>query len=173
MRAGLNGYGLLNLRPSLFNLPLGSHLFSLIVHPHHFPLSVSLSRIMVRTRFYDPAAKSSRRTQGLARKFKRRELSKEVRAAQVIQRRQAAQSFKKDIDDAWAQINEATETIAANHHKSVHRVQGDLYMGRSLSLAKHSKTSAWNAFCWKKNISLKVSGNESKRCINVIYLMIF
>ncbi|KAG1881213.1 hypothetical protein F4604DRAFT_1922222 [Suillus subluteus] len=55
------------------------------------------------------------------------------------------------LDDAWNQLDQATKTIAMSHHKSVHHMQNDLYIGRGLLHSRHSKLNAWNAFCWKKN----------------------
>ncbi|KAG1781334.1 hypothetical protein EV702DRAFT_1193517 [Suillus placidus] len=49
------------------------------------------------------------------------------------------------------QLDDATKTIAASHHKSVRHVQNDLYIGCGLLRSRRSKLNAWNAFCWKKN----------------------
>ncbi|KAG1867720.1 hypothetical protein F4604DRAFT_1584954 [Suillus subluteus] len=78
-------------------------------------------------------------------------LSKEVRATLRQSRQEKSHQFKDALDDAWNQLDQATKTIATSHHKSVHHVQNDLYIGRGLLRSRHSKLNAWNVFCWKKN----------------------
>ncbi|KAG1799830.1 uncharacterized protein HD556DRAFT_1230959 [Suillus plorans] len=78
-------------------------------------------------------------------------LSKEARAALKHSRQEKSRQFRDTLDDAWNQLDEATKTIAVSHHKSVRRVQNDLYIGRGLLRSRHSKLNTWNAFCWKKN----------------------
>jgi hypothetical protein len=91
-----------------------------------------------------------RRTQSVGRKYTRIRLSKDARAAVTGRQREAARRYKKDLDTAWAQIDDATQNIATTHNKSVRHVQGQFHMGRILSHGKHSKISPWNAFMWKK-----------------------
>jgi hypothetical protein len=102
-------------------------------------------------------------SQGVARIRKRVELTKEARLAINARRLEASQSYKKDLGEAWAEIDKVTENLAATHHKSVRRVQGELHMRSSLVRAKHSKTSAWNAFSWKKNMLLKEEVEKNQR----------
>lgn len=84
--------------------------------------------------------------------------------------RAASHRYKKDLDEAWTQFNEVAENIASTHHKSVRRVEGELHLGRSIARTKRSKTSAWNAFCWKKRVSSKeTNGDESMNTSNVIF----
>lgn len=78
-------------------------------------------------------------------------LSKEARAALKHSRQEKSRQFRDALDDAWNQLDEATKTIAVSHHKSVRRVQNDLYIGRGLLHSRRSKLNAWNVFCWKKN----------------------
>ncbi|KAG2143101.1 hypothetical protein DEU56DRAFT_870617 [Suillus clintonianus] len=78
-------------------------------------------------------------------------LSKEARAALRLDRRAKSLRFKDSLDDAWKQLDDATKTIATTHHKSIRRVQNDLYVGRGLLRSKRSKPNLWNVFCWKKN----------------------
>lgn len=78
-------------------------------------------------------------------------LSKEARALLTSTRRAKSRQFKTALDEAWCQIDEATKTIAASHHKSIRRVQNELYIGHGILRSKRSKPNAWNAFCWKKN----------------------
>jgi hypothetical protein len=58
-------------------------------------------------------------------------LSKDARALLTIQRRQKSRVFRATLDDAWFQIDESVKTIASSHHKSVRRVQNDLYLGHA------------------------------------------
>ena len=120
----------------------------------HFPLP-RLSLLIMRTWFYQPTAKRPGHTQGIARKQKRVKLTKEARAAITARQREASRHYQRDLDEAWAKIGEATESIATAHHKSVRHVQSELHMRPSIAHKNHSKTSAWNAFSWKKNNTLK------------------
>jgi hypothetical protein len=103
----------------------------------------------MRTRFYQASSRSTKRTQGIQR-TRRIRLSKEARAAASARQREAALRYKNDITDAWKNIDQATEDLAVTHHKSLRRVQAELHMGRNMARTKRHKTSAWNAFCWKK-----------------------
>jgi hypothetical protein len=127
----------------------------------------------MRTRFYYPTARRSGRTQGIVRKQKKVKLTKEARAAIKIRQREASRRYKQDLDEAWAKIDEATENLAATHHKSVRRVQSELHTGPNMARKRRLKTSAWNAFCWKKNISLKeaktVVGDESRHDVGSMF----
>jgi hypothetical protein len=78
-------------------------------------------------------------------------ISKEARALLTANRRAKSRQFKIALDEAWGQIDEATKTIASAHHKSIRRVQNELYIGHGILRSKRSKLNAWNAFCWKKN----------------------
>ncbi|KIK13618.1 hypothetical protein PISMIDRAFT_118577 [Pisolithus microcarpus 441] len=42
------------------------------------------------------------------------------------------------------------KTITLANHKSINCVQHELYLGHNSFCTRHSKPSAWNAFCWKK-----------------------
>jgi hypothetical protein len=113
--------------------------------------------------FYKPSDKPTQRTQSAPKAKPRNELPAEARAAVKAQQRESQLRYQKDIDDAWAQIDKLTENIAASHHKSIRRVQGALHMGHTISRAKRSKSSAWNAFLRKKTMDLKGAGSgESK-----------
>lgn len=78
-------------------------------------------------------------------------MSKETRAILSANRRLKSRQFKVALDDAWDQIDEAMKAIASTHHKSIRRVQNDLWIGHGILRSKRSKPNAWNAFCWKKN----------------------
>ncbi|KAG0705574.1 hypothetical protein DFH29DRAFT_799878 [Suillus ampliporus] len=78
-------------------------------------------------------------------------LSKEARALLTSTQRAKSHQFKTALDEAWCQIDEATKTIAAAHHKSIRCVQNELYIGHGILRSKQSKLNAWNTFCWKKN----------------------
>jgi len=69
----------------------------------------------------------------------------------MADRRAKSRRFKVALDSAWNQIDEATKTIASAHHKSIRRVQNELYIGRGTLRSRRSKPNVWNAFCWKKN----------------------
>jgi hypothetical protein len=108
----------------------------------------------MRARFYNAPSKPVR-PQGISRNRARTQLSTEARGEVNTRRREAQQQYRKAIDEAWAKIDEFTQGIAANHHKSLRRVQGELHMGRTLARIKRKKSNAWNAFLWKKNCILK------------------
>ncbi|KIK35796.1 hypothetical protein CY34DRAFT_26524 [Suillus luteus UH-Slu-Lm8-n1] len=78
-------------------------------------------------------------------------LSKEARASLTAQRRQKSKDFKVALDNTWLSIDDAVKTITSSHHKSIRHVTNDLYMGCGGLRFKHSKSNAWNTFCWKKN----------------------
>jgi hypothetical protein len=115
----------------------------------------------MRTQFYNPTAKPSMRTQGVTKTYKRIQLSKEARMAINARKQEASRHYKKDLDEAWAEIDKVTENLAITHHKSVRRIQQELHMGGIR--AKSSKTNAWNAFSWKKNRDLKEENERNKR----------
>ncbi|KAG1719914.1 hypothetical protein EDB19DRAFT_1836334 [Suillus lakei] len=48
-------------------------------------------------------------------------------------------------------VDDTAVKLAADHKKSIHRVQNNLHMGHSLLQSKHLKVSAWNAFIWRKH----------------------
>jgi hypothetical protein len=107
---------------------------------------------MVTQSFYSQKRGSStRRVQPPTRQRPKVVLSKEARTALRLDRRAKSLRFKNALDDAWKQLDDATKNIATSHHKSIRRVQNDLYIGRGLIRSKRSKLNLWNAFCWKKN----------------------
>lgn len=101
--------------------------------------------------------KSSRPLQPPARRRPRVILSKEARATLTLQQREKSQRFRADLENAWSALNKETVKIAADHHKSVRRVQHELYYTGPLH-NKRTKVSAWNAFFWKKSQEPQVSG---------------
>jgi hypothetical protein len=104
----------------------------------------------MRTRFYSTSTKASRTTQGIAQKVSRPKLTKDVHAAINARRRLASQSYQRTLKDTWLKIDELTKNRAVAHHKSIRHVQLELHMGRQVGRTEPKKTSAWNAFCWKK-----------------------
>jgi hypothetical protein len=104
----------------------------------------------MRTRFYSTSTKPGRTTQGIAQKVSRPKLAKDVRAAINARRRLASQSYQRALKDTWGKIDELTENLTIAHHKSIQHVRLELHMGRQISRMGPKKTSAWNAFCWKK-----------------------
>jgi hypothetical protein len=105
--------------------------------------------------FYKPTVQCPTPVQGVLRVHKRVQLTKEARAAVNARQREASRRYRKDIEDAWAKIDEATENIASTHHKSIRHVQSEFHMGSTMSRSKREKSSPWNAFFWKKGIALK------------------
>ena len=105
----------------------------------------------MRTRFYTTSSSLSQPTQAVKKKAKCPQLSKEARTLVNARRRQASQSYRTELGEAWAMIDKLTEDIAENHHKSLRRVQSELHMGCQLASHQHKKTNMWNAFCWKKS----------------------
>ncbi|OAX34557.1 hypothetical protein K503DRAFT_794132 [Rhizopogon vinicolor AM-OR11-026] len=77
-------------------------------------------------------------------------LSKEARATLATNRRDKSHRFKIALTDAWNVLDETVKTITSSHHKSFHRVQNELCMGRGLMHYQCSKVNIWNAFYWKK-----------------------
>jgi len=63
-------------------------------------------------------------------------LSKEARALLTASRREKSQRFKAAINNVWASIDESVKTIATSNHRSIRRVQHELYMGQSLLRSK-------------------------------------
>lgn len=94
---------------------------------------------------------SPRRTQAPLQTHPKVSLSKEARAALKSKQCKKSRLFKDALDNAWDQIDQATKTIASSHHKSIWRVQNNLYFGCGTLRSRHVKPNLWNAFCWKKN----------------------
>ncbi|KAG1899557.1 uncharacterized protein F5891DRAFT_953738 [Suillus fuscotomentosus] len=85
-------------------------------------------------------------------------LSKEARAALRFTQREKSRLFRDALNDAWSQIDQTTKTIAGSHHKSIRRVQNNLYFGRGMLRSRRVKPNLWNTFCWKKNQEKENSG---------------
>ncbi|KAI5987053.1 hypothetical protein EDD15DRAFT_2145848, partial [Pisolithus albus] len=85
-------------------------------------------------------------------------LSKEAREALLGERRDRSRRFHDDLENAWSALDKATVNIASTHHKSIQRVQRDLYFNATLS-RKRTKVSAWNAFFWKKSLEDRIPSN--------------
>ncbi|KAF8834718.1 hypothetical protein BDN67DRAFT_872571, partial [Paxillus ammoniavirescens] len=69
--------------------------------------------------------------------------------------------FKKDLDNAWKKIDEATKTIVATHSKSLCRVETDLHLGHGRLCLRKSRINSWNAFCWKMCRENTATNNEN------------
>ncbi|KAG1733155.1 hypothetical protein EDB19DRAFT_1831088 [Suillus lakei] len=85
-------------------------------------------------------------------------LSKEAQAALRSMQCKKSHSFKDALDDAWNQIDQTMKTIIGSHHKSICRVQNNLYFGRGILRSRCVKPNLWNTFCWKKNQEKENSG---------------
>ena len=94
---------------------------------------------------------SSKRVQGTTRIRPKVHLSKEARQLLTAKRRESSARYRKSPATAWSTIHEVAIQIAADHGKSVRKVQSELHMGHSLFLSKRVKANAWNAFIWKKS----------------------
>ena len=116
----------------------------------------------MRTRFYQPTTKPSGHVQQIARKYKKVQLTKAARAAINARRREATIRYNQDVDKLWAELGEKAENLASTHHKSVRRVQTELHLGQSIAHRRRNKANLWNAFCWKKSVSLKENNDESR-----------
>ncbi|KAI6029378.1 hypothetical protein BKA83DRAFT_4489339 [Pisolithus microcarpus] len=114
---------------------------------------------MVIQTFYSSKS-TARRIQPKARPWIKVILSANARAALKLNQHDKAERFKKDLDDAWQSLDKVTKTLASKHHKSIRRVENDLHLGHMKFRSRHSKISAWNAFCWKKGHTMNRS-NES------------
>ncbi|KAG2114522.1 hypothetical protein DEU56DRAFT_748887 [Suillus clintonianus] len=105
------------------------------------------------------------RVQPLGRRRPRVRLSKEARAILTASRREKSHRFKTAIHNVWTDLDESVKAIATSNHKSIRRVQHELYMGQSLLRHKRVKLSAWNAFCWKKNQSVDKENGPSGKAL--------
>jgi hypothetical protein len=120
------------------------------------------------------ASAGARRIQPLPRHRPRVRLSKEARTLLTASRHEKSNRFKAALNDAWHHIDESVKSIASANHKSIRRVQHDLYMGQSLLRSKRLKSSAWNAFCWKKGQTVdKENGTSSLDLILVLLTSLF
>jgi hypothetical protein len=81
-------------------------------------------------------------------------LTKEARKVINERCRQAAACYQEDLGNTWEKIDKSIADLAVTHHKSIHCVQKELHMGRSV-LHTRRTVNAWNAWC------AKVSNEES------------
>ena len=88
-------------------------------------------------------------------------LNKEEQDALTARRRVAAANYKEALDDVWAKLDRDAKELSGKFHKSINKVLNDLHMGKQVSLKRHSKQSAWNAFCWKKSLENKENVNAN------------
>lgn len=119
---------------------------------------------MKSTIFYKTNAKSPTATQGVKRRVRPR-LSREALQALNLRRRQSAANYRKALGDAWSKFDEISQDLATSHRKSLQHVQKSLYIRSRYISTK--KTSAWNAFCWKKG-----QEKENGKCIQFFRLYI-
>ncbi|KAI5994435.1 hypothetical protein EDD15DRAFT_2165994 [Pisolithus albus] len=114
---------------------------------------------MVIQTFYSSKS-TGRRVQPKARPRIKVVLSANARAALKLNQHDKAERFKRDLDDAWQSLDKVTKTLASKHHKSIRRVENDLHLGHMKFRSRHSKISAWNAFCWKKGQTMHRSNAD-------------
>ena len=77
-------------------------------------------------------------------------LSTEACAALRLNQHEKSQQFQKDLNNAWRSFEKVTKTLASKHHKSVHHVENEFYLGHTKFRSRCDKINAWNAFCWKQ-----------------------
>ena len=77
-------------------------------------------------------------------------LSTEACAALRLNQHEKSQQFQKDLNDAWRSFEKVSKTLASKHHKSVHHVENEFYLGHTKFRSRCDKINAWNAFCWKQ-----------------------
>ena len=88
-------------------------------------------------------------------------LNKEEQDALTARRHVATANYQEALDDIWAKLDRDAKELAGKFHKSINKVLNDLHMGKQVSLKRHSKQSAWNAFCWKKSLENKENVNAN------------
>ena len=120
----------------------------------------------MKTRFYEPASRPSRITQGVRRPKGRIQLTKDARAQAHKRQKQAAQKYDAGLKDAWAKISETAKELAGMHHKSLQRVQTDLHMyhlkiNRSITLLIPLANILSNTY---RKGAYKDKGNISNGC---------
>ena len=77
-------------------------------------------------------------------------LSMEACVALRLNQHEKSQQFQKDLNDAWRSFEKVTKMLASKHHKSVHHVENEFYLGHTKFHSRRNKINAWNAFCWKQ-----------------------
>lgn len=85
-------------------------------------------------------------------------LSKAARKALLTERQAKQHLFRKDLESAWAELDNSAVKIASQHHKTVQRVQHDLHFSYHKYSRRRTKVSAWNAFFWKKSRENRTTG---------------
>ncbi|TDL13891.1 hypothetical protein BD410DRAFT_846538 [Rickenella mellea] len=89
-------------------------------------------------------------------------MSKEARECANARRRDASDAYHKNLDKVWFDIQDTVEDLAKGHNKSINAVQTDLRLGRGrIARPRREKTSAWNAFMWKKAQEKRDENGES------------
>jgi len=106
-------------------------------------------------------AGTQRRTQPPTRPRTKVILSAEARAVLKLNQRKKANKFRTDLNNASQKLDQMTKTIAAKHHKSIRRVENDLYIGHTKLRSRRHKINAWNAFCWKMRGTKRVVNDEN------------
>ena len=105
----------------------------------------------MQVQFYQTSAKYTRTTQSIKKKIQCPKLSKEAHVALNACRLLAVKWYKDALGETWKTIDKLTEEIATSNHKNVCCVQTELYTGLQCSHTECKRTSAWNAFTWKKS----------------------
>ena len=92
----------------------------------------------------------------------RPKLDKNARAELTACQQAASAGYQKALDSMWAKIDTDTADIAKDHGNSIRKVNQDLHLGRQISLERHSKENAWNAYIWKKGQQNKENTGDGK-----------
>jgi hypothetical protein len=114
----------------------------------------------MRGRFFESQIQPTQKNRK-KRTSTRPQLNKEAQDALTAHHRAAAAGYQEVLDGVWAKLDGDAKNVASQFHKSINKVSNDLHMGRQVSLNRHSKLSAWNAFCWKKSQENKENANAN------------
>ena len=98
--------------------------------------------------------------------YPRTKLSEAARAGAKVRRQEASAQYQHALREAYGTVERDIKAIANTHAKSVQRVRSDLRMAPQVSMTRHNKKSAWNAFCWKKS---QEKENNSKTLSILLY----
>jgi len=116
---------------------------------------------MVSQMFLVLKAGTQRRTQPPTHPHTKVILSAEARAVLKLNQREKANKFRTDLNNASQKLDQTTKTIAAKHHKSIRRIENDLYIGHTKLRSWQYKINAWNMFCWKMCGTKRVVNDEN------------
>lgn len=112
-----------------------------VTHPHHCLCTM-------KTWYYLPQRNGLCSTQGVKYPANHPKLTKEAHQALQERRRNSRNTYCSSLNNALSKINELTGEMAITHHKSLQRIEEDLYMRSHLSQKRQQRTNSWNAWVW-------------------------